>query len=174
MMVGAFSASRSLWRVDLPDAEFGFSAATGAPAVVNGSVVLSNVDGTIHAFDRLAGSSLWSLPPVRMGGRAGLRSVVRAGELLVSGSETGLITAYRTEDHSIAWQCGSGYGSRTWKLVAADGHVYVPYLSGTVAAYDVASGRVVWAVGGPSDMFMWGVALHGPNVLSAGKRDSFE
>lgn len=87
-------------------------------------------------------------------------SVVMSGRTVVAGSTSGYITAYDAETGQQLWQLNPKLGSASlFPLASDERQVYVRFLGGQLAAFDVAAGREAWRIMRPT-------VLNSPAVAS--------
>jgi outer membrane protein assembly factor BamB len=132
------------------------------PLIVDGLVVVSSIDGTLHALDLLMGDERWS---AQIG--AGIGPPATDGHLVFVEDGGGSVHAFRLDDGSPAWTAVA-LGDPAVDPGVADGAVYVATSDGGVAAIDARDGSPRWqAELGGSAVPIAGIAVAGDLVLVA-------
>jgi outer membrane protein assembly factor BamB len=166
------------WRFRFPlpaDRSLSVNSA-GDPVLTAGMAIASGGDGQIWALDLRTGAVRWTLPRL-VGPFRGVitvadrdfRALAVVGRRLIAGSLTGYVAAYDLDTRQEAWRVEGGWlGSNGFVFTADDRHVYVPYVSGTLLAIDVADGRVTWSTDDHTPGMAWAPASSGDRVVAAG------
>lgn len=160
------------WRSKL-DAE-----ALATPLVAGTRLYAADMSGRLYAIDRADGEAIWHTDPNDRGVGFSVRraSAPRIfGDLILLGTSTGAMIAFRTADGSIAWvrQLGARqsqvYDVDSTPLVIGD-RVYAASADGATFCLEAPTGRVVWSqdVGGANDILYNNGRLYvsGQGVLS--------
>jgi len=158
-----------LWQTPfpLPDDRSLGTGWSGGPVVLGERVAAASGNGWLHAMDVSTGQLAWSLPAVaaNLPDAAGdpardFRALATSGRTLVAASLTGYVTAWDLATRRECWQRTPGEGSTAFQLAADESRVYVPFQSGRVTAFDVATGDPVWQAGAPAGpRFVWPPAI---------------
>lgn len=167
------------WRAPFPAGTGPASRPAGGPLFANDCVVAASGDGAIHGFDRTDGARQWTIPPLGDTGIGGwdstaqdFRALARVGPLLVAGSLTGIMSAYRTATRAERWRRASVDASTAFGIAADAELVYVPHLSGDLVAIGAADGLERWRLGrGPG--FRWPPALDADRFYLSGSNSGF-
>jgi outer membrane protein assembly factor BamB len=169
------ATGRERWRRTFPvvSAEAGTGFA-GGPVLAGETIVAAAGDGSIYGFDLSTGAIRWRLPPVqRPDGRRQVRdwrALVVAGDLLVAGSASGVVSAWDVATRRSLWTFAHPLGGSTAMRLGSSGRqVFVPHLNGLLVAVDARTGQLVWQTGGGEDGFSW-VPASARGLVFAGAR----
>lgn len=122
----------------------GFS---GGLAVHDDLLLAAAADGTIYAIGSANGAVRWTIPGLS-DVRSDYRPLVTSGSHLIAGSLSGVLICYDLANLHAKWRTASDDGVSVGFRLAADGQtVFVTYLSGQLAAFDVTSGKRLWSIG---------------------------
>ena len=149
------------------------------PLVLGARLVVADLSGRIYSLDRSNGSIVWHTDPVDRGMGFSIRhasSPVEVGGLILVGTSTGSVVAYRAADGAVSWV--RQVGNRQSQIYDVDstallenGTAYVSSSDGIVAALDPSSGSVRWTTeaGGVNNVISMGgrIFASGEGVLSA-------
>lgn len=139
-------------------------------------VVAASSDGTVHAFDRESGRSMWAVPPVAIKWSVGdvtpasagfedFRALAYMQSTLLVTSLAGVLVAVNATTHAELWRYSSPEDGSIAFGIASDGQTaYVPYASGRLVAIDVATGRERWRAGGATLRFDFPPATAGDRL----------
>jgi outer membrane protein assembly factor BamB len=78
------------------------------------------------------------------------------------------VIAYDLLTRRERWRAWPEEASVAFSLVADNGLVYVPFVSGQVIALDARDGRERWRLGGPAEGFRWAPVIAGPRLFLSG------
>jgi outer membrane protein assembly factor BamB len=147
------------WRVTLGSTPAGPAHPAGRPLVTGGLVLLSATDGSIRAWRIIDGVPQWSIAAGHQeNGRMpprDFRPLAVVGRTLVVGSLTGWLVAYDVLTRRLIWRVRPIDASVAFGIASGDEAVYVPYLSGELAALDARTGRERWRTSGLARGFSW-------------------
>ncbi len=153
------------WKTRFPDpSERTLATNFGTGAVLYKDLVIASAgDGLIHALDVVNGERRWSIDRVGnlplgwpINPDRDMRPLVVVGDILVSGSLTGVVIAYDLETRRERWRFHSRMsGSTVYKLAAADRTVYVPYFGGEMVALNLDDGSEQWRNSDWRAGFLW-------------------
>ncbi|HEY0037275.1 MAG TPA: PQQ-binding-like beta-propeller repeat protein [Longimicrobium sp.] len=126
----------------------------GGAVVYGGLVIVSIQDGTVAALDRGTGAVRWrasrlSNLPLGAGGSpdSDMRPLVLAGEAVVAGSTTGVVTALDAATGAERWRAFANRGSAVYPLAVDGERVYVNHFAGQLAAFSLHDGALLWLAG---------------------------
>lgn len=151
-----------------------------APLVAGDRVFVTDMSGRLYALDKNSGVEAWHTNPndknIGFSVRRSAAPVQTGGGLILSGSPSGLVVAYRASDGQIAWvrQLGDRqsriYDVDSAPLVVGD-KAYVASADGGTFCLESGTGRVVWSqgAGGANDIILHDGKIYasGGGVLSA-------
>lgn len=150
-----------------------------APLVAGSHVYVTDMSGRLYALDRSSGVEVWHTNPNDKGIGFSVRraaSPVEAGGLILLGTSSGLVVAYRVSDGAVAWvrQLGDRqsqiYDVDSTPLIIGD-KAYVASADGETFCLESQTGRVVWnaEAGGANDIIFHDGKIYasGGGVLSA-------
>lgn len=174
---------RILWRTAFPAAPEPMmpSSRAGGPVRAGDTILASSMTGYVHAFDPASGAMRWSLPRVEgpypliaPANTIDYRALAVAGDIVVAGSSSGIVTAYDLETRKALWQSDGNYwGSTAFGLAADERFAYVPYLGGTLIALDMRTGEERWRFGNSAQGFIWAPAAMGGRIFASGSYAGF-
>jgi outer membrane protein assembly factor BamB len=124
----------------------------GGPVISRDFIAATSGDGVIHAFSRASGSDWWTIPALDNldpdAATHDFRPLAVFRELLVAGSLTGEVVAYDIKTRGIRWRYSDPLdGAVMFHLIAGDGTVYVPYITGRLVALGLSDGKRRWRIG---------------------------
>jgi outer membrane protein assembly factor BamB len=167
-------AERWRWRLPPVGRDAGGMAAAGEPVVTPDLAVMAGSDGTIHAIDRETGLARWAIPdPDHRAGEPDFRPLARLGRVLVAGSLTGRVVAYDLATRRERWRRVLGWSSVAFGVAADDRFVYVPLLSGRLAALRPGDGTLVWETSRAPGGFRWTPLSSGGRVFAGSSAGGF-
>ena len=173
----AADSGRILWkrafpppnRPELPN-NFG-----GGPVIAGDVVLAANGNGLIHAFALDSGEPKWVIPRAKAPPGSLIapewdhRGLTVAGDTLVSGSLTGVITGYDLANHAERWRFIDPFQVSTASgITSANGVAYVPYYGGVIVALDVRTGTELWRTGDWKMGLVWKPAFSGQRIILSG------
>jgi outer membrane protein assembly factor BamB len=115
------------------------------------TVIVANDDGRIYALDRSTGNTQWVArrrPDVI--GSDDVRPIILAGNVLVAGSLAHYLTGYDPATGRQLWEADGGQGSAGNPMASDGGTDFEPYNSGTLGAFDGATGAKRWLRSAPN------------------------
>ena len=127
------------------------SGPVGKAVPFGNTIIVANDDGKIYSLDKSTGNTQWVAPrrPDVLG-YDDLRPIILAGNLLVAGTLAHYLTAYDPATGRQLWEADGGQGS-AGNPMASDGvTVFEPYNSGTLGAFDIATGMKRWVRSAPN------------------------
>ncbi len=127
------------------------SGPLGRVVLFGNLVIVSVDDGKIYALDKITGAEQWIAP--RLADVLGLedsRPLILVGAVLVAGSDALELTGYDPASGRQLWQVNGGQGSSPNSLATDGTDVYVPFLNGTLGAFDATSGAQRWLRSAPN------------------------
>jgi outer membrane protein assembly factor BamB len=127
------------------------SGPVGKLVVFGSAIIVANDDGKIYSLEKTTGTTQWVAP--RRGDVVGyndIRPIILVGNVLVAGSLAHYLTAYDAASGQQLWQVDGGQGSAGNPLASDGATVYEPYNSGTIGAFDVATGAKRWIRSAPN------------------------
>jgi outer membrane protein assembly factor BamB len=139
------------WSHVFPSETPGSSGPVGKVVVFGNEVIVANDDGKIYSLEKTTGTTQWVAPRRSdVVGYNDLRPIILVGSVLVAGSLAHYLTAYDPADGHQLWQVDGGQGSAGNPLASDGTVVYEPYNSGTLGAFDVATGAKRWVRSAPT------------------------
>lgn len=154
------------------------------PLLVGNRVYAADMSGRLYAFDRTTGSEIWHTPSSDRNIGFSVRrsaSPVYANGLIILGTSSGALIAYREGDGGVAWV--RQLGSRQNQVYDVDSTpfvngnlVYAASADNNLFCLDARNGSVLWQIeaGGVNDVIMHEGRIYatGNGVLSAIDPDS--
>ena len=128
-----------LWSARIGDGE-GRTGTRQGPAIADGRVFVTGLDGGVRAFDLQSGAAAWHFPA------EGLRLAAGAGAgdgLVVAGGLDGAVVALDAATGAERWRAEVG-AEVTAPAAVAQGVVLVRSNDGRITAFDAASGEERW------------------------------
>lgn len=137
-----------IWRTS-----FAGSATHGAAARFSGGLAVhadlllaAAADGTIYGIASADGAVRWTISGLSTV-RSDYRALVTSGSHLIAGSLSGVLVCYDLANLHEKWRVTDDGISIGFRLAADSQTVFVTYLSGQLAAFDVTSGKRLWSIG---------------------------
>src|ERR1700693_128096 len=116
------------------------------------TVIVANDDGKIYALDKRTGNKQWVAPRrPDVIGYDDVRPIILAGNVLVAGTLAHYLTGYDPATGRQLWEADGGEGSAGNPMASDGGTVFEPYNSGTLGAFDVATGAKRWIRSAPNN-----------------------
>ena len=142
----------TLWSHVFPADPPTSSGPVGRVVPFKNTVIVANDDGKIYWLDKTTGATKWTAPRrPDVIGYNDLRPLILAANVLVAGSLANYLTGYDPETGTQIWETNSGQGS-VGSPIATDGvTVFQPNASGTLGAFDAATGARRWIQSGPNE-----------------------
>lgn len=140
------------------------------------NVIVDAEDGRIYAFNRQTGAVQWIAPRVHSiptdpggGGYGDNRTLVVAGDILVAGSNSGVLVGIDARTGTERWRHGGRYITPQGTPFATDGPtVYITDSGGELYAIEANTGVIRWSLGRASSA--GGDALFASPPVVAGDR----
>jgi outer membrane protein assembly factor BamB len=145
------SDGATVWSHVFPSEAPTASGPLGKVVPFGNTVIVGNDDGKIYALDKSTGNTQWVAPRrAYVIGYDDMRPLILAGNVLVAGSFANHLTGYDPATGRQLWEADGGQGS-AGNPMASDGvTVFEPYNSGTLGAFDVATGAKRWIRSAPN------------------------
>lgn len=114
------------------------------------TLLVSNDDGKIYAFDKHTGETRWIAPRrPDVIGYNDMRPLAVAGSVVVAGSLANYLTGYDGSTGRQLWETNGGQGSAGNPLATDGVTVYEPFNNGVLGAFDAATGSTRWLRSAP-------------------------
>ena len=127
------------------------SGPVGKVVPFKNTVIVANDDGKIYWLDKTTGATKWTAPRrPDVIGYNDLRPLILAANVLVAGSLANYLTGYDPETGAQIWETNSGQGSVGSPLDTDGVTVFQPNASGTLGAFDAATGARRWIQSAPN------------------------
>jgi outer membrane protein assembly factor BamB len=141
-----------LWSHVFPSEAPTGSGPIGKVVVHGETVIASNDNGKIYAFDKLTGETKW-IAPRRPDVLAynDSRHLTIAGNVVVAGSDTNYLVGYDAVTGRQLWETDGGQGSSSFTITSNGTTVFVPYINGVLAAFDAKTGTRQWLRSAPDN-----------------------
>lgn len=173
-------SGRERWRFlfPVPDDPTRSTFWSGGPVLTRDLAIAADGHGTVWALDVRSGAVRWTVPPIS-GPIEGIitstvqdmRSLAATPERLIIGSLTGYVVGIDLDTQQEVWRVPNGWlGSAGLDdFTVANGIVYVPYVSGYLAAIDALTGTVLWQTRDYRHGLAWPPAAAGDRIFAAGR-----
>jgi len=122
------------------------SGPLGRVVPYGGIVFVANDDGKIYALDKATGNPTFSIPRrTDVLGLDDVRALLLAGSTLVATSTADFVEGWDASSGTRKWELNTGQGAASNNYLATDGTtVFITYINGSLAAIDVATGKLDW------------------------------